>query len=86
MSHQEAMSRMGEALDYLCKISPSTDNRIDFEITHYGKSAVRLPLFHASTHDVGYSSGKTPMRAVKNLLRVKGVTTVEQYIRLKAAK
>jgi hypothetical protein len=87
MNHQQAMSQMGEALDYLCAMFPEADNTVSFDITDFGDNGARCPSFVAiSTTGAGYTESNTPMGAVKRLLSYNRITTVEQYIRLKAAQ
>lgn len=87
MTEQEAMSQMNEALDYFCKIYPGSDNWITFSITHFSDCDYRIPVFRAYTNGgMDWEEGKTPMAAVKGLLKGFRITTVEQYIRLKGIK
>lgn len=86
MKEQKLISQMEEALNYLSKIFPEDDNTVALEVTQFGSSGFQLPSFAASSNNgAGLAESVTPMRAVKSLLRLNQITTVEQYIRIKEA-
>lgn len=87
MTDQQLMRQMEEALTYLSRIFPDDDNTIGLQVTQFGGSGFHLPSFVASSNNgAGYSESVSPMRAVKSLLRLNRITTVEQYIRINRSK
>lgn len=78
--------QMQQALDRFKAIINHGEIVLGFEIIHDHNSDFTVPGYYAERIDeLGIGRGSTATKAVNNLIKRLGITTVEQYIRIKEA-
>lgn len=71
------------ALNRLIRVWPAADNKVCFEIEHFGDNGFSIPVFFAESNVIGRAMHNSPNKAVNKLFKMHGITTVEEYIRTK---
>ncbi len=82
------MNELSQAFQKLKTATKTGVIRLKFELEHDHWTGYSVPIYqatHLTNNYENHAVGGTPQAAVNRLLKKLGITTVEQYIRTKAA-